>query len=1528
MRYYLRGLLLALLLPFYGAAQVPVANFSAATTQGCAPLLVQFTNTSTSVNSNATYSWNFNNGGGTVVVSNPSTTFTNPGTYSVSLTVTNPGTGGGTNTKTITSYITVLAPPAVSWTAADTTGCPPHAVSFTNGSSPASGLTYIWSFGDGSNSTDTDPTHIYTTAGTYSVTLLATNSNGCSRTVVRPGNVKVWSKPQVFFSASPTTLCATPATVAFTSSLSGGQQPFTYSWSFGNGNTSTALNPTNTYNSVGPFDVKLIVTDVRGCADTVLKAGYIAGTSTQANFTFPAVCAGAPVSFTNTSSPTPTAAEWNFGSGAIPSTSTAINPTTTFANPGTYSVKLVTTGLGGCKDSVTKSVTISGGPAVAFSATPTDPCGIPATVNFTNGTSSGVSYEWHFGDGGSSTATNPGHTYNSYGFFTDTLIATNAAGCTTRLIKPDHIKVRDIISKLKPDVIEGCAPLTVMFKHTLETTSPMPAPSYPFPISTYSWNFGVAGATSTAAQPMYTFTTAGTYTVKVTSVTSNGCTVIDSVIIRVGTLPTAGFTYTPAVQCTHQPIQFTNTSTGAQYYQWEMGDNASLTVTNPNYSYPTPGTYTVILKAFNNGCLDTFMVVNAVTINPPNAVFVPTYSCDTPKKVVFVNQSIGATSQAWTFGDGATSTAANPIHTYAALGNYTVRLITFNSTYGCSDTSQKLITLVDGQASFVADDTTVCTGDTVHFTGSFAGGTALEYRWEQQVGNTYSQFDTNKLATVALKYPTRGKWGVRLIVFDIQSCPHTFTRTGYITAARPLIGFKVSDTVGCVPFKPLFTDTSRNAPGVAAAIRNWKWGNGSSSLALKDTISYTYNTAGNYTITLKVTDSIGCSDSLTKVAYVSARKPVAAFTINDTSACIGQALQFTNTTTGTAPFTTAWNFGNGATSISAQPFYAYPATGSYNVKLVVTDAAGCKDSLTKLAAVTVTRPTASFTVSDSQAICPPLLAQFTNTSTNGAVYYTWNFNNGSSSVLPNPSVVYTAIGQYPAQLIVTDAQGCKDTAARNIKVLGFAGALTYTPLLGCSPMQVQFTANVANVPLLIWDFNDGITTTATGNTISHTYTAPGAYLPKLLISDGNGCVTSSTGIDTIKVDGVRPGFKTSPACLGGLITFTDTSRSYFSNIVSRTWRFPGGLVSTVPSPTYPANGLGSFSVVLISKNTNGCTDSVTQQVIVTAPPVIGAGSDTAVCLNDAVGLQATGGVSYSWQPAFSLDNATSATPQASPVANTAYIVVGTNAAGCTGKDTVFVRVKTKTTATTTGDTKVCAGSVVQLTGGGGTQYGWSPAGSLDNPTSAMPFASPKETTVYTLIVREGSCIPDTVQVKVTVNPKPEVNAGPDLNLISGGSVTLVTNSLNTETFQWSPPDGLACPDCAATSASPVQTTTYKLLGTNKYGCSDSDEVTIFVQCNGNQVFIPNTFTPNGDGENDVFYPHGNGITQVVNMRIYNRWGEVVFQKSHFQMNDKSAGWDGRFNGQQLSPDAFIYTLDALCPNGETISWKGNVTLIR
>ena len=157
---------------------------------------------------------------------------------------------------------------------------------------------------------------------------------------------------------------------------------------------------------------------------------------------------------------------------------------------------------------------------------------------------------------------------------------------------------------------------------------------------------------------------------------------------------------------------------------------------------------------------------------------------------------------------------------------------------------------------------------------------------------------------------------------------------------------------------------------------------------------------------------------------------------------------------------------------------------------------------------------------------------------------------------------------------------------------------------------------------------------------------------------------------------------------------------------------------------------------------------------------------------------------------------------------------------------------------------------------------------------------------------------------------------------------LIATGTNFENFIWSPAATLSCEVCSAPNASPRSTTTYKVTAVSDKGCKASDSVTVHLLCDNNQVFVPNTFTPNNDGQNDVFYPRGTGMKRVTSFRIYNRWGEMVFEKRGFQLNDITAGWDGTYKGAQLSSDIFIYSIDGICDSGDPLSWKGDVTLIR
>lgn len=190
-----------------------------------------------------------------------------------------------------------------------------------------------------------------------------------------------------------------------------------------------------------------------------------------------------------------------------------------------------------------------------------------------------------------------------------------------------------------------------------------------------------------------------------------------------------------------------------------------------------------------------------------------------------------------------------------------------------------------------------------------------------------------------------------------------------------------------------------------------------------------------------------------------------------------------------------------------------------------------------------------------------------------------------------------------------------------------------------------------------------------------------------------------------------------------------------------------------------------------------------------------------------------------------------------------------------------------------------------------------------------------------------NCV-QTDAIFVEVHPMPTVNAGYDQSIPAGQEAQLAATSTGVDTFAWKPNESLSCADCTKPVASMTVNTTYTLTGTSRYGCKAVDEVTIHLLCDNNQLFVPNCFTPNGDGENEIFYVRGTGIKEVKRFNVYNRWGEVVFTKEHVQANDPTGGWDGKNNGREPRPDVYVWFVEAICYTGEPMFIKGDITLIR
>jgi gliding motility-associated-like protein len=1422
------------------AKSQPTASFSATPTSGCAPLAIGFTDLSTG--NPTAWTWDLGNGT-TSTQQNPTTTYFNPGFYTITLTVSNTG---GSNTLSRTQYITVNDKPVTDFGASVRTGCFPLRVNFSDLSiGGTTGITaWEWDFGDGGLSTAQNPFHSYTAAGNYTVTLKVINAGGCSKTISRPNYIQVSPGVTVAFSNSIPTQCKPPETINFTDA-STGPGVLSYEWLFGDGGNSFIQNPNHTYFTGGNFNVSLIVQSSLGCVDTLVKPAAVVIKDVASAFTSPAtVCKGVTANFINTSAPASVSSFWDFGDGTF---STVTNPGKIYNTAGVYTVKL-RNNYGTCFDSTTTPITVLDLPVPNFTSPDVTDCKVPFTVNFTDISTGAVSWNWNFGDGGTSTQQNPSHTYTALGNYTVTLIATGANGCSDSVIKNQFIRIQAPVVAINGLPLEGCVPYTIF---------PTPNVTTVDGIAAYLWDFG-DGFTSTVANPSHTYPLQGTYTVKLFITTNDGCTDSSVVInaVRVGNKSLANFNAIPLAQCVAQPIQFNNLTNPSDRWAWDFGDGiGSSFLQNPAYAYQDTGKFTVRLIAWNNGCADTAIKTNYITALPPVAKFGSTFNCNNKLLVTFSDSSILPQTWLWNFGDGFTSTAQNPVHTYTAYGSYNVSLTVTNGA--CSHTKVNTITVFNEQVNFTIAFDTLCKSQPAVFlaTGFFQSN-IITYLWN------YGDGISEIAGPIAVHtYANAGLYSVTLTITDVRGCVSTITKPNIIRVWGSNPNFSFLPAAGCKALPVNFTDLTVT-DGVHP-ITSWAWdfGDGLLQTYSRPPFNHVYDTTGTFYARLTVTDSYGCINNFLNPYSIFVTNPKASFTSADTLTCIGKNVNFTNTSTG-INLTYLWNFGDGTTSTAANPIKVYNADGAYTVSLTITDVNGCTNTITKNAFIKINTVRATFSVKDSISSCSPFEVNFTNTS----IYKrntSWNFGDGASSLLPNPIHFYSIPGTYVVTMITDGPGGCLDTAFKTITLYPSTAVLTYTPLIGCSPLPVNFHITTPGPVTYLWDLNDGSTISTTDSNLLYTYLLPGNFLPKVILKDPTGCLIPVIGIDTIRVTKSNVNFAANDTlhCDIGVVQFTDSTISN-GIINSYAWNFGDGNISAQQNPSHIYSSPGLYTVRLIVTTANGCTDTALKNnyIKVVASPVIDFSGNNPICVNYSLNLRGlvlqadTSRINWLWN-----------------------------------------------------------------FGNGKTSIAQNPQPQKYDSAGIYPIQ---------LIVTNSSGCADTVTKTVLIYPLPLIDAGPDKSILVGQSVALTPTGSPVVDYVWNPTTQLSCINCYATIASPKNTTTYNIKVTDANGCINSDKVTITVLCNDKNIFIPNTFSPNNDGVNDWFYPRGIGLFKIQSIRIFNRWGEMVFQKANITPNDPVSGWNGKYNGKILSSDVYTYLIDIVCENSDVMTYKGNITLIQ
>jgi len=617
----------------------------------------------TSLQNYASYFWDFGDGTNSSA-NNPSHLYSYEGTFNASVTVTD--SSGCSQTFTVTPPISVNLPTADFTVNGTRHGCGRSRVDFINLSTNAD--SYFWDFGDGSTSTNQAPSHIYNTAGSYTVALTVYRGN-CITNLVRPQYIII-DTAHAAFSTTINGVCL-PVTQTFTDLST---NAIAWLWDFGNGDTSTLQNPVITYTTRPTGNVILYITDINGCTDS---ASHTPMVPLVANFTMLSDSGCAPFTATFTAnSPMASAWHWDFGDG---DSSTVSSPTHTYIHAGNYDVTLI--GISNqyhCTDTLRMPQLVKVKQPVAGFSTPDVSACAPSVVNFTSSCVDTYAYLWDFGDSTTSTNQNPSHIYNRPGIYTVSLIASSGMGCADTLVKHQYIYVLGSVTDFTPSGYAGCNPYNVNFTD-LSTGA-----------VDWSWNFG-DGYADLSQNPSHLYQDTGSFTVTLVTHDTAGCSSFFELPqpIVVHPIPVASFTTADTIGCQPFTASFTNTSASFDSSFWDFGDGNTSTNQNPVHTYINPGSYTVYLVTHNQfGCTDTFVMNRPVIVN---ATPQPAFTVDNNQgcSVLSVNfqdlsTNLVQPSYLWDFGNGITSALANPPAQFSSPGFYDITLSILNAS-GCGN---------------------------------------------------------------------------------------------------------------------------------------------------------------------------------------------------------------------------------------------------------------------------------------------------------------------------------------------------------------------------------------------------------------------------------------------------------------------------------------------------------------------------------------------------------------------------------------------------------------------------------------------------------------------------------------------------------------------------------------------------------------------------------------------------------------------------------------------------------------------------
>ncbi len=1240
----------------------PAASFTTNSKGSCSvPVEITLTNTSQETDV-ISYLWDFGDGA-TSTEKNPKHVYTIAGAYNIQLTLNN-GTTCATQTA---SSLVYAGTPQISATSAPPVICTKKETNFQASVLPSSLAQNIsWYFPDTKTTVSgASVNHTFNEQGSYSIQVKASSAIGCTSPEITLASV-VQISPVASFSALPDNICEQPFKVSFSNTSASKGSNYEYNWNFGDGETSTVEDPVHSYTSASPKPVSFLIRDkTTGCESPLINQNIAINPPTvslSVNSNGGCKPLVIQAKATIASSDPITSYQWNWGDNS--NTTTSSNTATHFyVDKGLYTITVVATTINGCSvTSNASTIDVSdnckddgSGPADAPGGfTFVNTCGKKSALTFTDNFSKlpGNNYKvvsWDFGDGSGAGAQNPAsHTYAGTGT-RDYIVTVTRKDALTGSISTSSktMVIIDEQAAFSVNKTATCTQVSISFN-----TSGI----HPEYIKQYKWDFGDGSfktINNTAYDPRedgsttHTFSADNQYYVTLTITDKLGCTSSFKYPTAISISgPKADYEAPTITSCKESTFTrlFIDKSAGNKsvpiekwdWYVWRTGDAQPST---PTLSYNKDNIPQNIELPFKNTSeiFSEYSVKLIVTDadkckSGPKTIsrYIKSYwpkadfntdrdSLCGNRNINFFNASATATANpkcSWDFGDGNSSTLANPLHLYESDGKYTIKLTVVEQNLPtCTDAIEKkdFIKIVKPIADFLVGDVSECPPVAVGFTNKSVN--AGKYTWTFDEGGVLEQQDVSGHI-----YEMGGDYKVKLHVEGIDGCMDDVVK--YIHIKGPSGKLNYEHAVGCAPFNfEMQVTESKNISSY-----RWDFGDGTAPAQPSEASQqHTYVVARKYLPNVIISGYDGCSISLVKGDSVVVDKASASFQLDDLRFC-GNGVAGLKELSTIAEFSEItsykWTINGELVSEERQPApFNCNAPGEYEVALTIKSEHGCEALASEKVNV---YPKPVVNINGKEIIC--LVKDAINFNYSSVILspdaiqsYSWLIGDALISTNENPDVDYRKPGTHDLKLVATTINGCMDSSTKKIIIDSVRAGLTASSDAVCGENRNILFTNTSTlagkVADVTWDFGDGNTTSAS-NIISHNYNMYGDVKAIVSVTSENGCIDKSDpvaihfyqspnvnipGNDVVCLSPGLPSLKDSPDVLSA-----DAVKSY-------KWLINDSIITEEKELSFDYRRSGTHDLKLIATTINGCIDSSTKKIIIDSVRAGFTTSSDAIC---------------------------------------------------------------------------------------------------------------------------------------------------------------------------------------------------------------------------------------------------------------------------------------------------------------------------